>query len=299
MKVRKAVIPVAGYGTRFLPASRSVPKVMFPVYDTPAVHYAVEEAAEAGIEQVVFVVSPQQEAVGAYFDRMPDLESALKQRGHEALLRRIRGISEMAEFSYVEQREQLGLGHAILTARAAVGDEPFAVFLPDDIIWAEAPTIGRMIEIYDHTGSPVIAVKEVPDEQVASVGVIKPGSLERDVYEVLGMVEKPSLAEAPSNLAIIGRYVLPPQVLEMLETTTPGAIGEIQLTDAIAMLLPTQKAYAYRFPGVHFDVGTPLGLLKASVHAAPAKGRAGRRAQGVAVKRDLSRRLWAAGDFQA
>ena len=268
MRVRKAVIPVAGFGTRFLPASRSVPKAMFPVYDTPAVHYAVEEAAEAGIEQVVFVVSPHQEAVGAYFDRMPELESALEQRGSDALLRRMRGISEMAEISYVDQREQLGLGQAILTARSAVGDEPFAVFLPDDIIWAEAPTIGRMIELFGQSGSSVIAVKEVPDELVPNLGIVEPKLVEGNVYEVLGMVEKPSLAEAPSNLAITGRYVLPPRVFEMLETTTPGAIGEIQLTDAIAMLLPTQKAYAYRFPGVHFDVGTPLGMLKASVHAA-------------------------------
>ena len=268
MRVRKAVVPVAGFGTRFLPASRSVPKVMFPVYDTPPVHYAVQEAAEAGIEHVVFVVSPHQEAVGAYFDRVPDLEAALEERGNDALLQRMRTIAEMAEISYVEQREQLGLGHAILTARDTVGEEPFAVLLPDDIIWAEAPTIGSMIEIYDHTGSPVIAVKEVADEQVPSLGIIKPGSLESDVYEVLGMVEKPSLADAPSNLAIIGRYVLPPQVFDMLEVTKTGAIGELQLTDAMASLLAIQKAYAYRFPGVHFDVGTPLGLLKASVHAA-------------------------------
>ena len=268
MRVRKAVIPVAGFGTRFLPASRSVPKVLFPVYDTPPVHYAVHEAAEAGIEQVVFVVSPHQEAVGAYFDRMPELESALEQRGDEALLERMRAISEMAEISFVEQREQLGLGHAVVMARDAVGDEPFAVFLPDDVIWAEAPTIGTMIEIFDHTGSAVIAVKEVHDEQVPNLGIIEPGSLESDVYEVLGMVEKPSLAEAPSNLAIIGRYVLPPQVFDELEETGTGSIGEVQLTDAIASLQKAQRAYAYRFPGVHFDVGTPAGLLRASVYAA-------------------------------
>ena len=268
MRVRKAVIPVAGFGTRFLPASRSVPKVLFPVYDTPPVHYAVQEAAEAGIEQVVFVVSSHQEAVGAYFDTMPELESALEQRGDGALLKRMRAISEMAEISFVEQREQLGLGHAVLMARDAVGDEPFAVFLPDDVIWAEAPTIGSMVEIFDHTGSAVIAVKEVPDEQVPNLGIIEPGSLESEVYEVLGMVEKPSLAEAPSNLAIIGRYVLPPQIFDELEETGTGSIGEVQLTDAIASLQKARKAYAYRFPGVHFDVGTPPGLLRASVYAA-------------------------------
>ena len=268
MKVRKAVIPTAGLGTRFLPASRSVPKVMLPVLDTPAVHYAVEEAAQAGIEHIVFIVSERQEAISAYFERIPDLEAALEQRGDEALLRRMLAVSEVAEFTYVQQSQQLGLGHAILTARSEVGDEPFAVFLPDDIIWAESPTIGRMIEIFGRFESPVIAVKEVPDDVVPSLGIIEPRPVDESIYQVVGMVEKPALAEAPSNLAIIGRYVLTPQVFELLERTPPGAIGEIQLTDAIAVLLSTQKVYAFRFPGVHFDVGTPLGLLKASVYAA-------------------------------
>ena len=268
MKVRKAVIPTAGFGTRFLPASRSVPKAMFPVLDTPAVHFAVKEAAEAGIEHVVFVVSDGQEAISAYFDRLPELETALERRGDEALLARMRAVSEMADISCVQQHEQLGLGHAILQAKSEVGDEPFAVFLPDDIIWSDAPTIGGMIEIFRQFESTVIAVKEVPDEQVPSLGVIEPGQVDGNIYEVVSMVEKPSLADAPSNLAIVGRYVLTPQVFETLEKTSPGAIGEVQLTDAISMLLPTQKAYAYRFPGDHIDAGTPLGLLKASVYAA-------------------------------
>ena len=268
MKVRKAVIPVAGFATRFLPASRSVPKVMFPVLETPVVHFAVKEAVEAGIEHVVFVVSPGQGAIRAYFDRMPDLEDALEQRGDVARLERMLDIAGMAETSYVLQDKQLGLGHAVLTARNAVGEEPFAVFLPDDVIWADAPTIGEMIDIFDERAGSVIAIKEVPAEAVPSLGIIEPMHIEDEVYEVKGLVEKPTLAEAPSNRAIIGRYVLTPQVFEMLERTPPGAIGEIQLTDAIASLLRTEKAYAYRFPGVHFDVGTPLGLLKASVYAA-------------------------------
>ena len=271
MKVRKAVIPTAGFGTRLLPATRSVPKVMLPILDKPVVQYAVEEAVEAGIEHVVFVLSRGQEAVGAYFDRVPDLELALERRGDEALLSSMVAISEMADISYVQQHEQLGLGHAILTARKVVGDEPFAVFLPDDVIWGDAPTIGEMIAVFDRLGGSVIAVREVPDEMVPKLGIVDATQTDGSVYQVARLVEKPSLAEAPSNLAIIGRYVLTPRVFEMLEETQPGAIGEIQVTDAIAKLLATQRVYAYRFPGVHFDVGTPLGLLKASVHAALAR----------------------------
>ena len=268
MKVRKAVIPVAGLGTRFLPATRSIPKVMIPVFDYPPVHYAVQEAAQAGIEDVIFVVSPGQDAISRYFDSMPELESALKQRGNEALLKQMIDISDMAEISYVEQKEQLGLGHAVLIARAEVGEEPFAVFLPDDIIWNDSPTIGGMIEAYEHYENPVIAVKQVPDEAVPSLGIIDPRPMTDTISEIMQVVEKPSLEDAPSNLAIIGRYILTPEIFDALEHGQPGALGEIQLTDAIAALLSTQKAYAYRFPGVHFDVGTPLGLLKASVYAA-------------------------------
>ena len=268
MKVRKAVIPVAGFGTRFLPATRSIPKVMIPVFDHPPVHYAVQEATQAGIEHIIFVVSPGQEAVNHYFDRVPDLESALKLRGNEALLKQMIEISDMAEISYIQQDKQLGLGHAVLTARPEVGEEPFAVFLPDDIIWNDSPTIGGMIEVYHRYENSVIAVKEVPDEAVPSLGIIDPRPMTDTISEIVRMVEKPSLEDAPSNLAIIGRYILPPEVFDALEHGRPGALGEIQLTDAIAALLSTQKAYAYRFPGVHFDVGTPIGLLKASVYAA-------------------------------
>ena len=267
MKVRKAVIPAAGFGTRFLPATRSIPKVMIPVLDKPAIHYAVEEAAQAGIEHIVLVVTHGQEAVGRYFERLPELEQALERRGHDAILKQMIDISDLAEISYVYQKQQLGLGHAVLTAKAAVANEPFAVFLPDDLIWSETPTIGRMLELFAEYESSVIAVKEVPDEAVSSLGIIDPRPVDDSVSRIAGLVEKPSLDEAPSKLAIIGRYVLTPEVFDAIEMARPGALGEIQLTDAIAMLLSTQKAYAYRFPGVHFDVGTPLGLLKASVYA--------------------------------
>ena len=174
----------------------------------------------------------------------------------------------MAEISYVHQHEQKGLGHAVLMAREMVGDEPFAVFLPDDIIWDDTPTIGRMMAVFDEHQSSVIGVKEVPDQAVSSLGIVDPRPIDETTSKVVAMVEKPSLADAPSNLAIIGRYVLTPQVFDKLASTRPGAIGEIQLTDAIAELIPTQGVYAYRFPGVHIDVGTPIGLLKASVYSA-------------------------------
>ena len=268
MKIRKAVIPAAGLGTRFLPATRTVPKVMIPVLDRPAIHYVVEEAAQAGIERIILVVSPGQESIGDYFHRSPGLEGALRRRGHNAMLKLMIDISDMAEIRCVFQEQQLGLGHAVLSARAEIGDEPFAVFLPDDLIWSDAPTIAGMIEIFSEYQGSVVAVKEVPDEAVPSLGIIDPIPIDGTVSRVVGMVEKPSPGEAPSNLAIVGRYVLPPAVFSALEKVTPGALGEIQLTDALAMLLSTQEAYAYRFPGVHFDVGTPMGLLKASVYAA-------------------------------
>lgn len=268
MKVRKAVIPAAGFGTRFLPATRSVPKVMFPILDRPAIHYAVEEAARAGIEHIVFVVAHGQEAIGQYFDRVPELEQALERRGHLAVLKQMLEISEMAEISYVYQKQPLGLGHAVLTARAAIGREPFAVFLPDDLIWSDAPTIGEMIELFSEHGSSIVAVKEVPDEAVPNLGIVDAERIDDRVSRIVGLVEKPSLEEAPSNLAIIGRYVLTPEVFDALARVRPGALGEVQLTDAISTLLSTQGVFAYRFPGAHFDVGTPIGLLKASVYLA-------------------------------
>ena len=266
--MRTAVIPVAGFGTRFLPVTRSVPKVLVPVVDTPPIQYAVEEAVLAGIDKIVLVMSPGHESVAGYFDSAPELEKALERRGDERALEEIRRISGLADIEYVYQERPLGLGHAVLTARDAVGAEPFAVFLPDDLVWSDAPTIGAMIDVFQKRRGAVVAVRKVPDQAVSSLGIIAPIPLDDEVYEVAGMVEKPALEDAPSNLAIIGRYVLPADVFEKIERVRPGALGEIQLTDAISMLLETQKVFAYEFPGVHFDVGTPLGLLKASVFAA-------------------------------
>ena len=268
MTVRKAVIPVAGFGTRFLPATRSVPKVLIPVLDRPPLHLAVEEAARAGIEHIVLVVSPGQQSVADYFGRKPELEAALERRGDRSLLGRMLDISRMADVSCVTQHEQLGLGHAVLMAREAVGSEPFCVLLPDDVIWSDAPTVGGMVEHHDALGGPIVAVKRVPDAAVPSLGIVDVQHVAGALSRITGMVEKPRLEDAPSNLAIIGRYVLPPRIFDALEAVAPGAGGEIQLTDAIAALLSTQAAHAYEFPGVHFDVGTPLGLLKASAYDA-------------------------------
>ena len=266
--VRKAVVPSAGLGTRFLPVTRSVPKVLLPVLDTPLVHYAAAEAANAGIEEVIFVLSPSQEPVSAYFERRVELEEALRDRGHAAVAERMERISQMARISYVYQEKQLGLGHAVLAARDAIGEEPFAVILPDDLIWSDRPTIASMIEIFQKHGSSVVAVKEVPDTAVPSLGIVGHDPVDERLSRVMSMVEKPSLEEAPSNLAIVGRYVLTPQVIEALTEVRAGALGEIQLTDAIASLLTSQEVFAYRFPGTHMDVGVPLGLLKASIYMA-------------------------------
>ena len=268
MKIRKAVIPAAGFGTRFLPVTRAIPKVMLPVLNEPAIQFSASEAAEAGIEHIVFVISRGQEATNDYFQPVLTLERALEERGNTELLHKMRGISSMVETSFVYQDEQLGLGHAVLMAKEEIGNEPFAVFLPDDIIWAESPTIGSMVGVFSERGGSVIAVKRVSDEAVPSLGIIDPEPLSNGVYGIKGMVEKPRLEDAPSNLAIVGRYVLTPEVFAALEKATPGAIGEIQLTDAIEAVRQAQGAFAYEIAGDHFDVGTPIGMLKASVYAA-------------------------------
>ena len=268
MSIRKAVIPAAGFGTRFLPVTRTIPKVMIPVLNEPAIQFSVREAADAGIEHIVFVISRGQEATNDYFKPVPALEDALEQRGNTELLNAMREISSMIETSFVYQDEPLGLGHAVLMAKDEIGDEPFAVFLPDDIIWADSPPIGDMIDVFSEQKSSVIAVKQVPDEAIPSLGVIDPEPLNDKVYRIKGMVEKPRLEDAPSNLAIVGRYVLTPEVFDALEQAPSGAIGEIQLTDAIEAVRAEQGAFAYEIVADHFDVGTPLGMLKASVYAA-------------------------------
>ena len=266
MKIRKAVMPVAGFGTRFLPVTRAVPKNLLPVFDRPSVHLCVEEAVSAGIEDIVFIVSEgQEEAIARYFSPQPALERALESRNDTALLDRMRAISGMANVSFVTQTEQKGLGHAVLMAREAVGDEAFAVFLPDDVIWADSPTIGDMIEVHEETGGDVVALEEVSDEDVPSKGIVAIERVSEATSRVVGMVEKPALEDAPSNLAIVGRYVLTAGIFDTLENTPAGALGEIQITDAIARHIGSPGVYGYHFGGEHQDVGNPLGALKASV----------------------------------
>ena len=263
---------MAGFGTRFLPVTRAVPKNLLPVYDRPSIHFCVEEAAAAGIEEVIFVVSDNQEAIPRYFETWPELARALESRGNSEMLEQMRRISSLARITCVTQAEQRGLGHAVLMARDAVGDEPFAVFLPDDVIWSDEPTIGGMVRVYEETGCVVVAVKEVPDEAVPNLGIVDIEAVDGSTSSIVGMVEKPRLEDAPSNLAIIGRYVLIPEIFGTLERVRPGALGEIQLTDAIAAHIDAPGVRGYRFSGEHFDVGTPLGMLKASVAAALGEG---------------------------
>jgi UTP--glucose-1-phosphate uridylyltransferase len=272
MRVRKAVFPAAGWGTRFLPATKAQPKEMLPLVDKPVIQYAVEEAVAAGIEQVIIVTSSQKRAIEDHFDHSYELEHLLETKGDIEMLRRVRQIGDMAQISYVRQKEQLGLGHAVLMAKELVGHEPFAVILSDDVVVSERPCIEQLIEAYRQTHSSVVAVMEVPREETERYGVIDPDpdgpTDDPRLRKVRGLVEKPDAEHAPSNLAIIGRYVLTPKIFEKLEATQHGAGGEIQLTDAIEALMDEQDVYAYEFEGKRYDAGTTMGWLKASVELA-------------------------------
>lgn len=269
MKVRKAVFPVAGWGTRFLPATKAMPKEMLPLVDKPIIQYVVEESLASNIRTIIMVTGRAKRAIEDHFDISFELELVLKSQGKEALLREIRRIAMMADTVYVRQKEPLGLGHAILCAREAVGDEPFAVLLGDDVIYdPEKPTLARMLEIYEKYNRPVIALREVPKEQVTRYGIVGGKVLDDGVVEIKSMVEKPSLEVAPSNWAIIGRYVLPPEIFGYIEETKPGPTGEIHLTDALSRLLSDGPVYGYLFPGTYLDCGEKLGYLKAVVHYA-------------------------------
>ena len=254
-----------------MPVTRAVPKALIPVLDTPVLQYAVEEVANAGIERIALVVSPHQQQIGKYFDRLDGLERALERQGKAAELREAIGISTMPEIHSVCQTEQRGPGDAVLAAKSFVGNEPFAVVFPDDLIFAERPTIGDMIEIQSERGGAVIAVNRESDESIPHKGIIAPGARSGRRVGIVGLVEKPPLEAAPSDLAIVGRYVLPPEIFSLLEDAEPGVNGEIQLTDALEALLCTQRCTGYRFPGELFDTGAPLGMLKASIRTALAR----------------------------
>src|SRR3990172_8262050 len=262
MRVRKAVFPAAGWGTRFLPATKASPKEMLPLVDKPVIQYAVEEAVAAGIEQVIIVTSSQKRAIEDHFDSSFELESLLEARGEIETLRKVRHISDLAQVSYVRQKEQLGLGHAVLMARELVGHEPFAVILSDDVVVAQRPCIGQLIHAYGQTHASCVAVMQVPHEDTSRYGVIDPDPDASDhgdprLHKLRGLVEKPTPEAAPSDLAIIGRYVLTPKIFEKLEQTPRGAGGEIQLTDAIQALMQEQSVYGYAFERLRYDDGPP------------------------------------------
>jgi UTP--glucose-1-phosphate uridylyltransferase len=274
MRVRKAVFPAAGWGTRFLPATKAQPKEMLPLVDKPIIQYAVEEAVAAGIEQVIIVTSSQKRAIEDHFDLSYELEHLLEERGEIERLRQIRAITDLAQIAYVRQKEQLGLGHAVLMAKELVGHEPFAVILSDDVVVGERPCIGQLVHAYGQTRSSVVAVMEVPASETSRYGVIGGERVEGGdgrLWKMDQVVEKPDQGRAPSNLAIIGRYVLTPKIFDKLEQTTRGAGGEIQLTDAIQALMEEQAVYGYEFDGTRYDAGTTMGWLKASVELALAR----------------------------
>ncbi len=267
-RVRKAVFPAAGLGTRFLPATKASPKEMLPLVDKPLIQYGVEEAVASGIESVIIVTGRGKAAIEDHFDISYELEKLLEERGKTSELKAMRQISEMARVSYVRQREALGLGHAILQARDLVGDEPFAVMLSDDIIDSKTPALQQLLNVYEKYDAPVVAVFEVEGEAISRFGVVDAEEVESGVYKIRDMVEKPAFADAPSNLAIIGRYVLTPDIFAEIENTPPGAIGEIQITDAMRSLMKTRPFYAVRFEGTRYDAGDKLGFLIATVQFA-------------------------------
>jgi len=268
MKVRKAVIPAAGLGTRFLPATKAQPKEMLPIVDKPTIQYIVEEAVAAGIEDIIIISGRGKRAVEDHFDKSFELENMLKQKNKMAMLEVVENISKLANIYYVRQKEPKGLGHAIYRAKAFIGNEPFAVMLGDDIVRSDVPCIGQMIEKYNEFGNSVIGLQKVDISDVSSYGVIGGERVADRLYNIKEMVEKPAVEEAPSDLAIMGRYIINPEIFGCIEKTKPGKNDEIQLTDALAMLLENQDIYGYEFIGKRYDVGNKLGFLKATVEIA-------------------------------
>lgn len=268
MQVKKAVFPVAGLGTRFLPATKSTPKEMLPLIDKPLVQYVVEEAVASGIEQILFVTGRSKRAIEDHFDISFELESLLYDKGKDVELSQIRDIAEMMNIFYVRQKQALGLGHAILCAKEFIGNEPFAVLLGDDIIDGNRPCLGQLLDVYRKYRGPVLALEQVPMENISSYGCVAANTISDRVYEVVDMVEKPKQEDAPSDLAIIGRYILTPDIFPILERQEPGKGGEIQLTDAIKTLAKDEAIYGCRFEGIRHDCGDKLGFLKATVDMA-------------------------------
>ncbi len=265
MKLRKAVIPVAGLGTRFLPATKTVPKELLPIVDIPSIQYVVQEAVDAGIQEIIFVTGRGKDAIEDHFDEAPELDQVLAERGQTQMLATLRHIAEMTEVVSVRQKKPLGLGHAVLCARDLVGDEPFAVMLADDLIDNEIPCIRQLLNVFEEKNESVIALMAVPQEEVHQYGVIKGRKIREGLFQVEATVEKPPAKEAPSRMAIIGRYILRPEIFSILSDLSPGRGGEIQLTDGLSQLVKERKVFGCEFEGNRYDIGDKFGFVRATV----------------------------------
>jgi UTP--glucose-1-phosphate uridylyltransferase len=268
MKVKKAIIPAAGLGTRFLPATKAMPKEMLPIVDKPTIQYIVEEAIESGIEDIIIVTGKGKRAIEDHFDHSFELEQNLLEKGKFELLNEVQKSSKLVDIHYIRQKEPKGLGHAIWCARKFIGNEPFAVLLGDDIVQAEKPCLQQMIEQYERYNASILGVQQVEQEEVSRYGIVGASDIGERFYSVKNLVEKPTKENAPSNLAIMGRYILNPKIFEILEQQEPGAGGEIQLTDAIARLNKHEAVYAYDFEGTRYDVGEKMGFIQTTIEFA-------------------------------
>lgn len=268
MKVRKAIIPAAGLGTRFLPATKAQPKEMLPIVDKPTIQYIIEEAVASGIEEILIITGRNKKSIEDHFDKSVELEMELEKAGKEEMLEMVRGISDMVDIHYIRQKEPRGLGHAIHCAKSFVGNEPFAVMLGDDVVDSEVPCLKQLITCFNEYKTSILGVQTVSPENVNKYGIVDGLHIEDRVYKVKKLVEKPAVEEAPSNVAILGRYIITPKIFEILENTKPGKGNEIQLTDALETLISNEAMYAYNFEGRRYDVGDKLGFLEATVEFA-------------------------------
>lgn len=268
MKVRKAIIPAAGLGTRFLPATKAQPKEMLPIVDKPTIQYIIEEAVASGIQDIIIVTGRNKRSIEDHFDRSIELELELEKTEKKELLDMVKDISEMANIHYIRQKQPRGLGHAILVAQHFIGDEPFAVLLGDDVVVAKQPALAQMIDVYNEYKTSIIGVQTVPHEEVCKYGIIAGKSVDDRVYKLKDMVEKPAIEKAPTDLAMLGRYILTPDLFPYLETQDAGRGGEIQLTDAMKRLAKDEAMYAYDFKGRHYDVGSKIGFIQANIEFA-------------------------------
>lgn len=268
MKVKKAIIPAAGLGTRFLPATKAQPKEMLPIVDKPTIQYIIEEAVASGIEEILIITGRNKKCIEDHFDKSIELEIELEKSGKDELLEMVRNISDMVDIHYIRQKEPRGLGHAIHCAKTFVGDEPFAVMLGDDVVESEVPCLKQLMDCFQEYNTTILGVQKVPENEVNKYGIVDGIHIENRVYKVKDLVEKPSVEETPSNVAILGRYIITPQIFEILENTKPGKGGEIQLTDALKILISREAMYAYNFEGRRYDVGDKLGFLQATIEFA-------------------------------